>query len=48
MDVKSNCGKVTEKEAAKIIGDGAAVGFVWYNEDAEITKIVFWGSTVKQ
>lgn len=48
MDVKSNCGKVTEKEAAKIISDGAAVGFVWYNEKAEITKIVFWGSTVKQ
>ena len=40
--------KVTEKEATKMIGDGAAVGFVWYNEKAEITKIVFWGSTVTQ
>ena len=48
MDVKSNCRKVTEKEAAKMISDGAAVGFVWYNEKAEITKIVFWGSTVTQ
>lgn len=48
MDVKSNCRKVTEKEAAKIISDGAAVGFVWYNEKAEITKIVFWGRTVTQ
>lgn len=48
MDVKSNYRKVTEKEAAKIISDGAAVGFVWYNEKAEITKIVFWGSTVTQ
>lgn len=48
MNVQSDCRKVTEKEAAKIIRDGAAVGFVWYNENAEITKIIFWGSTVKQ
>lgn len=31
-----------------MIESGSAVGFVWYNEDAKITKLVLWGSTVRQ
>ncbi len=38
----------TQKEASKRIKDGDAVGFVRYNEEANITKIVFYGSTIIQ
>lgn len=46
VNVESHCRKLTEKGADRLIESGAAVGFVWYNENAEITKIVFWGSTI--
>ena len=48
MKTESSLRKITEKEASEIIESGSAVGFVWYNEDAKITKLVLWGSTVKQ
>ena len=41
-DTESICEKLTEKEASKIIENGRAVGFVWYNEDVKIIKIVFY------
>ncbi len=44
-NVESNYIQLTEKEAFKMIKNGCAVGFVWYNESAKITKIVFYGST---
>ena len=43
--MESNFTKLTENEAFKMIKNGGAVGFVWYNESAKITKIVFYGST---
>lgn len=48
VNTKSSCKKLTKKGAYRLIDSGAAVGFVWYNENAEITKIVFWGSTITQ
>ena len=44
-DIESNYSQLTEKESFKMIKNGCAVGFVWYNESAKITKIVFYGST---
>ena len=41
-DTESICEKLTENEASKIIENGRAVGFVWYNEDVKIIKIVFY------
>ena len=43
--MESNYIQFTEKEAFKMIKNRCAVGFVWYNESAKITKIVFYGST---
>lgn len=48
VNIESHCRKLTEKGAYRLINSGAAVGFIWYNENAEITKIVFWGSTITQ
>ena len=48
VNIESHCRKLTEKGAYRLIDSGAAVGFIWYNENAEITKIVFWGSTITQ
>ncbi|MDO4394143.1 MAG: hypothetical protein Q4C80_06995 [Bacillota bacterium] len=48
INAESKYKMLTEKEASRIIKNGSAVGFVWYNEDAEITKIVLWGSTIRQ
>lgn len=45
-NVESNYIQLTEKEASKIIEDGGSVGFVWYNESAKITKIVFFSGTI--
>lgn len=45
-DVESNYTKLTDIEAMKIIKNGGSVGFVWYNESAKITKIVFFSSTI--
>lgn len=44
-DIESNYSQLTENEAFKMIKNSGAVGFVWYNESAKITKIVFYGST---
>ena len=48
VNIESHCRKLTEKGAYRLINSGAAVGFIWYTENAEITKIVFWGSTITQ
>lgn len=48
VNTQSSCRKLTAKGAYRLIESGAAVGFVWYNENAEIKKIVFWGSTIAQ
>lgn len=45
-DIESNYSQLTEKEAFKIIEDGGAIGFVWYNKSAKITKIVFYSSAI--
>lgn len=45
IEPENSFGKLTADEAAEIIESGSAVGFVWYNENAEITQIVFYGST---
>lgn len=48
VNTQSSCRKLTAKGAYRMIESGAAVGFVWYNENTEIKKIVFWGSTIAQ
>lgn len=48
VNTQSSCRKLTAKGAYRLIESGAAVGFVWYNENTEIKKIVFWGSTIAQ
>lgn len=45
-DVESNYAKLTESQAINIIKNGSAIGFVWYNESAKITKIVFFSSSI--
>lgn len=45
---ESTYNKLTEKEATNIIKNGGAVGFVWYDAQAKITKIVFFGRTICQ
>ena len=45
-NVESNFTKLADTEATKIIKNGGSVGFVWYNESAKITKIVFFSSTI--
>lgn len=45
-DVESSYTKLTDTEAFKIIEDGGAIGFVWYNKSAKITKIVFYSSAI--
>lgn len=47
IDTESSFRKLTEKQAEEIIAGDAATGFVWYNEDAEIEKIVFFGNIVE-
>ena len=48
MITESTYNKLTEDEATNIIKNGSAIGFVWYNAQAKITKIVFFGSTIRQ
>lgn len=45
-DVESSYTKLTDTEAFKIIEDGGAIGFVWYNKSAKITIIVFYSSAI--
>lgn len=45
-DVESSFTKLTDTEAFKIIEDGGAIGFVWYNKSAKITKIVFYSNVI--
>ena len=45
-DVESSYTKLTDTEAFKIIEDGGAIGFVWYNKSAKIIKIVFYSSVI--
>ena len=45
-DVESSYTKLTDTEAFKIIEDCGAIGFVWYNKSAKITKIVFFSSAI--
>lgn len=47
IDTESSFRKLTEKQAEEIIASEAATGFVWYNEDVEIEKIVFFGNIVE-
>lgn len=47
LDAESSFRKLTEEQAEDIIASDSAVGFVWYNEDAEIVKIVFFGSIIE-
>lgn len=48
MITESTYNKLPENEATNIIRNGSAIGFVWYNAQAKITKIVFFGSTICQ
>ena len=48
MITESTYNKLSENEATNIIRNGSAIGFVWYNAQAKITKIVFFGSTICQ
>lgn len=48
MNTESSYIELTEDEATNIIRNGSAIGFVWYNAQAKITKIVFFGSTMIQ
>lgn len=48
MITESTYNKLTENEASNIIKNGSAIAFVWYNAQAKITKIVFFGSTISQ
>ena len=43
---ESSFRKLTAAEAEELVSGGSATGFVWYNEEAEICKIVFFGSTL--
>lgn len=43
---ESSFRKLSREEAEKLVSGGSATGFVWYNEEAEIIKIVFFGSTL--
>lgn len=44
IDTESSLRKLTERQAEEIIAGEDATGFVWYNEDVEIEKIVFFGN----
>lgn len=48
MITESTYNKLSENESTNIIRNGSAIGFVWYNAQAKITKIVFFGSTICQ
>ena len=43
---ESSFRKLSREEAEQLVSGGSATGFVWYNEEAEICKIVFFGSTL--
>lgn len=45
-DVESSYSKLSENQAINIIENGGAIGFVWYNKSAKITKIVFYSSVI--
>lgn len=45
-DVESSYSKLSENQAINIIENGSAIGFVWYNKSAKITKIVFYSSVI--
>lgn len=48
MITESTYNKLSENEASNIIKTGSAIGFVWYNAESQITKVVFFGSTMIQ
>ena len=37
--------KLTQKEAIKRFDNQSEIGFVWYNRDLEVTKVLFYGIT---
>lgn len=45
-DVETGYSKLSENQAINIIENGGAIGFVWYNKSAKITKIVFYSSAI--
>lgn len=40
--------KLSSQQVEKMLGAGPSVGYVWYNDNAEIVKILFYGRTVIQ
>ena len=44
----STYSKLSSQQVEKMLDGDPAVGFVWYNNNAEIEKIVFYGRTVIQ
>ena len=46
IEPESSFRKLTANEAADVIESGSAAGFVWYDGTGQITRIVFYGSTI--
>ena len=40
--------KLSEEQVVRMLDGGPAVGYIWYNDEVEIEKIVFYGKTVIQ
>ena len=38
--------KLSAQQVEKLLNGGSAVGYVWYNDNAEIEKILFYGTTI--
>ena len=38
--------KLSAQQVEKLLNGGSAVGYVWYNDNAEIEKILFYGKTI--
>ena len=46
ISLENNFQRLSDKQVNKILEGGPSVGYVWYNNNAEIEKIIFFGKTV--
>ena len=42
------CEELSEEQMTEMLEDGPAVGYIWYNDDLEIDKIVFFNSEIAE
>ena len=47
-EIKQDYKELSDEQVDKMLKDGSSVGYVWYNSEIEIEKIVFFGATVIQ